>query len=315
MIDIFQTGWPPTFAAQTVYVKELIDRINEVVAARKKIIIRSYNEPTQSEWEAAYVTQTGLPLPIPVGTKLLWRNYSTGDVLWFTMSNDAALGDYSSGTPFQAVDTSFPKSTFRLLAVTDTQYVPSGISDLLPAHHIAFANKTFLSPLEKMLNQIVSMLIVYKLRSTQTANNQLLVTFYDSSFYNIISEATNTTHTSVSSTTLATLSSNLNTPNSVANSYSQGVVHLFNTSPAYNGTEPLPNMFGVSAMNYGTYVHTTFGTGVLRQERGAMVRYADPNPLIYIPNPRYQDTTVHITGKAWLYGFFATEPRDIENGD
>jgi hypothetical protein len=77
------TGLPKNTGDQADYMDDVIARINALEASQASITLEQDAEPTQSEWEAAWVA-AGNALPIPVQAELFWYR------------NDILRGQYST---------------------------------------------------------------------------------------------------------------------------------------------------------------------------------------------------------------------------
>ena len=93
------TTWPVNYAGQALTAQAIQKRIDDLKRVQTKITVLSWHVPTQAEFEAAYVSQTGFSLPIPSGTFLLWYDMRQGNMKPFTVVNDLANGTQSSGIP------------------------------------------------------------------------------------------------------------------------------------------------------------------------------------------------------------------------
>jgi hypothetical protein len=89
--------WPQSLAEQTVFIDQMQKRLDEVQAARNPIIVHSFSEPTQDDWEAAWIQKSGALPPIPVGTKLTWYDLKSGRMRLYTTTYDLQNGSDSSG--------------------------------------------------------------------------------------------------------------------------------------------------------------------------------------------------------------------------
>lgn len=89
--------WPPSLGDETVYLQRMSDRLNAARTSLSSIVLHSFVEPTTDKWNAAWITKTALPPPIPPGTKLSWYNLRTGRINLYTTVNDLQNGLSSSG--------------------------------------------------------------------------------------------------------------------------------------------------------------------------------------------------------------------------
>lgn len=77
-------GWPHDYNRQLDFwarLKVLLAQANQYVidTAGEVVSLAQSTEPSQLQWENAWTTQTGLPLPIPTSAQLHWWNTSVND--------------------------------------------------------------------------------------------------------------------------------------------------------------------------------------------------------------------------------------------
>ncbi|APU89119.1 hypothetical protein Rctr85_101 [Virus Rctr85] len=90
--------WPNDYARQLEFfnrLKSLLQTANNFVIdnAGLVVLLEQATEPTQTQWETAWTTQTGLSLPIPPSAQLHWWN-SSADVfggLYGTVEGNTAV--------------------------------------------------------------------------------------------------------------------------------------------------------------------------------------------------------------------------------
>src|SRR5689334_20928856 len=115
MSTIYDQEWPSSYVDQKHVADALLERAKILYSRKVAITINRYTEPSQGDWENAYVAKTGLPLPIPVGTKLFWRSFRSGRVLQYGTINDSANGASSTGAVYNLLNMNYTQPSFRFL--------------------------------------------------------------------------------------------------------------------------------------------------------------------------------------------------------
>lgn len=115
MTDLYNSSWPSSFSDQKALADRLLTHAKMLYGRKTGITVNSGNEPSQGDWESAYVRYTGLPLPIPVGTKLIWRDLRFNKCKTYSTINDLSNGSASSGTVYPLLDMNYEQGSFRLL--------------------------------------------------------------------------------------------------------------------------------------------------------------------------------------------------------
>lgn len=176
MATQYDTLWPVSYADQKNYADFLLSRAKILYARRTPITVNKYTQPTQGDWENAYVTETGLPLPIPVGVKLFWRSLYTGKVLQFGTINDSVNGTVSTGEVFNLLDMDYAQPSFRFLGYMNNQrqmlhhYVSNSKNLLVPVLSY-MPNGSFVYGISNfhlydwMLEGLESLLIITRVRT------------------------------------------------------------------------------------------------------------------------------------------------------
>ena len=78
--------WPTDPSRQSLYITQLLSRLTQMDAyvdakTADIILLEQISEPTQEEWEMAWLAQTAKPMPISKGAVFYW---------WDTISNQLA---------------------------------------------------------------------------------------------------------------------------------------------------------------------------------------------------------------------------------
>ena len=106
---------PKTEVGKRLKLQEIKNDLDEIQSKNSYIVVSSNTEPTQEQWERAFISDTGRLPPIPTGYKFIWFNTAIGFSREYTVINDSNNGSSSSGIPIPSVN---PKtsSNFRLVA-------------------------------------------------------------------------------------------------------------------------------------------------------------------------------------------------------
>jgi hypothetical protein len=76
--------WPVPYIEQAVYYQRLLDELSTYQANNKPITVHSFSEPTQEQWEAAYIAQGLHQPPIRPGARLYWFDLKNGTTKAYT---------------------------------------------------------------------------------------------------------------------------------------------------------------------------------------------------------------------------------------
>jgi len=115
-MSIFDLDWAVPYMEQALLVQKMSEEVVKLEKSRKTVLLRQFFTPTKAEWEDAWLSQTTLPLPIPVGAKLIWYNTERSLAKRYTVTNDTGNGASSSGTPLPFVNPARSNSAIRLIA-------------------------------------------------------------------------------------------------------------------------------------------------------------------------------------------------------
>lgn len=90
--------WAQSWAGKNSQYTALLERAARVKAASGTVVVHSFYEPRQSDWEAAYLEQIeDSSLPIQPGCKLLWYDGRNGVVRMYSTSYDIQGSNGTSG--------------------------------------------------------------------------------------------------------------------------------------------------------------------------------------------------------------------------
>lgn len=346
-MTLYDNTWPVNFIEQKSLAQQILERAKKVVTRYDRVFLRQLTKPTQSEWEAAYVTQTRQPLPIPPGVKMLWLNLSSGDCTTFISANDLSAGTGSSGEIFPIIDLTYARPAIRLIGYNDTARFPNsptqggfiGAGEAILAIP-AYVSKNFISlqlnsrDLYQWMNRgLDTLMLFYKLRSTDTVLPVRVQIFWGTEstqtpwredqstavniFETIAAEVTPAAATTASATGLIAgdVSTNGTYGGSLAGAHSHGVIFIHNLGNRFNSnTEDLSDLtFAPAALNFGTYVATTFATNNLYVEHGVLQKIDEyPQWRNFLSVGTGPDDDV--SGKIWLYGIFKKPTEDFTDG-
>jgi hypothetical protein len=70
--------WPVNWIEQAAYYKQLQAKVAQLQAQARPVTVASFREPTQAQWENAYVAQTRQVPPIFPGVRLYWMDVRNG---------------------------------------------------------------------------------------------------------------------------------------------------------------------------------------------------------------------------------------------
>lgn len=120
---LYNSTWPANWMEQALLI-EKIQRTKQQVMARKGVVeIRSWKEPTESEWESAFLEQFGILPPIPPGTTLRWIQKGTQLIRQYTTAFDSLGGAVSSGGIYPQAKIDYDNNAFRYLGTMTQQLV------------------------------------------------------------------------------------------------------------------------------------------------------------------------------------------------
>lgn len=116
--DFSELGlWPNDCFDQQVYIETLQNKLNEVSEfvtenSSQVVMLSQASEPTQGQWETAWVLQTGGSLPIP----------STAVLIWYDSANAVIGGQYGTMPGFVTVSRRIGESVKGTVVYLNTQH-------------------------------------------------------------------------------------------------------------------------------------------------------------------------------------------------
>jgi hypothetical protein len=159
--------WPVNWIEQASYYRELQSDLAQLQAQRKPIVLHSYREPSQSDWENAYVAQMNKVPPIVPGTRLFWYDMKNGTPKRYTTvwSSDNATID-ATVRPF--VSETEPRGCMRFLGTRQMESLSIFNPVLSPSRK---PHKGIFIDLEMLIKKrLVSIMIHHKMFSPVLIN-------------------------------------------------------------------------------------------------------------------------------------------------
>jgi hypothetical protein len=328
MADIYDTQWPINYIEQRSFAKLLLERVQNIQARKQAVFLRQILEPTQSEWETAFVSQTGLGLPIPVGTKLIWVDWSKGDAKSFVTTNDLVAGQASSGTVYPYLDTDWDRPSIRLLGKANLHTHPlSGESisivpvDLSKNFVALIFNKNQLYRWAQLGLQ--SFMIMYKIRVLDTSAGDLTLFFRSTApiddwqeDYSIAAqkafyvEVTNAaTNLGVNDDTeKSAIATNITLSSAYSGAFSEGVIflHRYGLATTTSGGVHTPTDVSLApgGLHIGSSLGATFAANNLFLQQAASQK-SDEYPMREdMPRVGRDSGGYNLDSAVWVYGLF-----------
>lgn len=337
---LYNTQWPTNQQQQVEYIRRLEKLISQIEARKKPVMYKSNVPPNQADWETAWVNATGLPLPIPPGTKLCW--YDTAKtIMWnYTTAYDLAAGTQSSGIVVRNVDQSYDRPPFRLMAYFDSATY-QGLSRSGPYNgalmysvnepSASIYGPSFPYNMYKLVAAgLREVQIVYKLRlDSVTVTDILSLLFGPDSNTTQWQPLTNSQQGYVNlDATLAgqtrTDGTNMNLGgrsaynSSVANGYATGVINLVHEVPAENVGAVSVDKLLFQGVHQGTRVDDALTTGKFGVEFGSFYSYGEFPPKQLMSHILGSGSGLSaqngLFGKVWLYGLFSKNTQELVDG-
>lgn len=129
-------NWPVNYTEQSLTVDKLRKQLDRAKSANTTVIIHNFRQPTQKDWETAFITQTGQQLPIPPGTRLRWIDPRSGLTHSFSTIHDVNSGKTTSGTVYKTPSPEYERGALRLIGSV------RGWTDLASVTEQSFFNAT-----------------------------------------------------------------------------------------------------------------------------------------------------------------------------
>lgn len=310
--------FPANYIEQRFAVDRLVQRVTQAESKTAKVTIRSFYEPTQKEWEDAYVQKTSRKPPIPPGVKLVWYDLRRMYPKLYSTAYDQDGGLTSSGQVYEYTDHGYQRSPLRFLAKSNIHtgfgwangkepFIAGKIDFSSPSGYMFKINMDMWSR-----RGLISLLIFYELKAaaasntlqflitTKTANNvqpldaptqpdNQATNIYQASVAavnlgaNTYNDYNGTTITSSIQGSSSTIISNSGTP---AEGFMTGMVSVHNVAHRMNDDFDLldRNQFGQNMSIFGQVIGTGFTTGQLYMHYGILQR-TDGVPSFSAPTP------------------------------
>jgi hypothetical protein len=271
------TTWPVNWIEQDQIYRLLQEEYEKRLAQATPVLVHSFNEPTQEQWEDAYVKQTGRIPPILPG-KLRWFDLRNGTIKSYTtIYKDGGINIDPTVRPLAAHENEW--GCIRLLGVTRNVYT------------IGFPNDV-----TSYINKGLLMLIIHY-PSSYTAQESLVYAYT----YGPSGGAFQVNSTVSKSPVGA---SNFNQIQGSGTSAVRAV-YIFNPSSeaTADGEALVSRSSGTSAISEGTLQGGAIGSYILSTTSPG----AGPNP----DNAQLLSSG-EAANSAFIYGVFAEDPGYIE---
>lgn len=159
--------WPTNWIEQAVYYQSLVDRLAQLQVQGSTVIVHSFTEPLQQDWEDAYTAQTGLVPPALPGTRLIWYDLKNGqpkhyETVWASdaVSIDPLVRPY--------LPKSQPRSCLRFLGTRQMMAASLFNPANSPIRHRAFSLTYDIGMLVR--KNLISLIVHYRMYSPVQIN-------------------------------------------------------------------------------------------------------------------------------------------------
>jgi len=340
MASLYDKTWPVNFAEQKTLASRILDKAKNICARTESIFLRQLTEPTQQEWETAYVAQSGGLLPIPVGVRLIWMDLTRGDCKAYTTTLDGFGGLSSLGSIHKMLDNTWTRPSIRLIGYCNsTRFTGRSTSvgqylDWIPAYFSKNDINVFLNQNETYdwaKKGLDSIYIMYKLRSTAAVNIKLRLFFTGNDWFEdnggsselngAFAEYTLAANTFAATDTApgeTNIGNALTNSLSLANAWSQGILFLHNIGQRLNEVggvlTPVDDDVAPSMVGLGSYVGTGLTTSQYALEVGTgqkIDEYHQRISQMAVGSSDSNLSTTILSGEVWLYGLFKTTTGDL----
>jgi len=339
--SLYKTPWPANRQQQVEYVRRLEHLVTDLEARKKPIVYRSKVPPVQADWENSWVEHTGLNLPIPPGTRLIWYDLAKSLMTTYTVAFDQLGGQQSSGTVVRCVDQTYDRPPMRLMAVFDSaqymqEYSPTG--QIMYSVHEPTGG-TFQHKFPMNLYTLVQMglhdlLIIYRLRinSPIAAGLDLVFNFNgdvdgkwdipvnSQAGYIILSEVMGAANRTDGENTVPPkgmlMGAKAAYSDSVAGGYATGVVHVTHQTLAEhgNGGDLAQDKLMFAGTHFGSHIADGLTTAKFGFNVSGFYHYGQYPSRSFPPYIGNDGANVGMTGKAWLYGMFSGNTQEMVDG-
>lgn len=349
MTSIYDRRWPVNLAQQQQIVGQLEQRVRLLEARRQTITIRSRLEPTQGDWETAWVAKTGLGLPIPPGSRLYWYDLTRGVIKPYTVPLDQSNGRASSGNAVPYVDDTYDRPPFRLLAYGDDLIMPTtfGLGSNNSLVHAApvhqphpGASFTFPYNIYTLVKAgLQSLMLVYRLRFETTDDAIKLyvhigggstsqVWFLEQanaetgSVWMDVTQPASAVATAQVPGGSATqpmdgrfVAGKVTNQGSIAGGYSQGTIWIDNILPQNEGGAQVESKPMAQGIHVGCHIDDSLATAKFGFSMGAFYKLDQMPARFLLSGIGNNQTAIHSYGKLWVYGMFSKNTQKLEEGD
>ncbi|APU89118.1 hypothetical protein Rctr85_100 [Virus Rctr85] len=319
--------WPVNYIEQELTVAEMLRRRDEIRKILTPIVLHSLTKPTQAEWNAAYVEQTGLTLPIPAGARLYWLNPISGLVESFTTVNDVDNGESSSGTIYETISSAnYNQGALRLLGSLRSSTPLRSVHGIAGIDHFTARDEAIhimpIDTIQEMQRGLLELWLVTKLGyavvDLEMDGDTPATRLWDSSGGESVTGNYVTATTSGFSGGNATappnigLASAMDDPNTGEKRYEVGFVRIASPVLQWINEQTIPPGPGLVIQSITLAPRRASGTPqsltLFAYRRGS------PNPLYNGIGLAIQDTLnvwLPSNQKAWLYGLYANNGNPV----
>lgn len=334
---LYTTQWSTNQQQQKEYIRRFEMLLNQFEARKTPIVFRSKSPPVQADWDTAWVTQSGLSLPIPPGTKLVWYDLTKQMMFTYTVPFDQLGGLQSSGQVVRSIDQSYDRPPMRLLATFDSadfinQFTGSPnqiLSKNEPTSAFYFRAGVPLNPYVLRTMGLHDIMIIYRLRMPAgLATSAIFVLNFNiatsewnldatkQSGYLTLEEINGTltrTDGGAASNGPLNLGGRSAYSTSVANAYAAGVIQMTHIGLAEDVGALAQDRLTFSGTHFGTRIDDTLGTTKFGFNIGGFYHWGQ-YPARGVSLGIENGTTIPNVGKAWMYGMFSKNTQELVEG-
>lgn len=168
MTNLFSKSWESSEIKQNRLIKD-VDRLLSLLEKQNKtIVIIQEGEPSQSDWEAEWLSE-GYDLPILPGAKLVWINPILAVNKLFTTAYDTNNGASTSGAIYEFQNSAATRQPIRHLGFGKTSHLSNGAVGIARTPN----RPLFLTDLKHWAEQGLNSLVVFY-RQKRTGTGETL---------------------------------------------------------------------------------------------------------------------------------------------